>query len=201
MGMAHGLLIVALSILTIDAGYLFEGVGIPLGRFEFGSGTLTRARARRDPEGAGDQESGLRHRLAVPRESVPGHLPGPAAGAAARALPARLRRAEDRGGRIPEPLPAGPARPSQRATSSSARREASLGRRKRGHVLGLSQRRAAEYGLVVLLSCTLLYKVPEGTWLLVVFSLGVLLVHATDERAMGRRDLPLDGPARSSCSR
>ena len=26
----------------IDAGYLFEGVGIPLGRFEFASGALTR---------------------------------------------------------------------------------------------------------------------------------------------------------------
>ena len=31
-----------MSILTIDVGYLFEGVGIPLGEFEFGSRTLTR---------------------------------------------------------------------------------------------------------------------------------------------------------------
>jgi hypothetical protein len=40
-GVAHGVMIVAISFLTIDAGYLFEGVGIPLGRFEFGSQTLT----------------------------------------------------------------------------------------------------------------------------------------------------------------
>jgi Dolichyl-phosphate-mannose-protein mannosyltransferase len=44
-GSAQGLLIVAISILTIDAGYLFEGVGKPLGQYEFGSATLTR-RAR-----------------------------------------------------------------------------------------------------------------------------------------------------------
>jgi 4-amino-4-deoxy-L-arabinose transferase-like glycosyltransferase len=38
----QGLAIVVLSFLTIDAGYFFEGVGIPLGKFEFGSRTLTR---------------------------------------------------------------------------------------------------------------------------------------------------------------
>ena len=38
----HGLSILVLSIAVIDAGYLFEGVGTPLGRFEFGSKTLTR---------------------------------------------------------------------------------------------------------------------------------------------------------------
>jgi len=43
MGAAQGLLIVALSVLVIDAGYRFEGVGIPLGKFEFASSTLTRA--------------------------------------------------------------------------------------------------------------------------------------------------------------
>src|SRR5262249_46654885 len=41
-GLVHGLAIVALSILTIDAGYFFEGVGIPLGRYAFRSRTLTR---------------------------------------------------------------------------------------------------------------------------------------------------------------
>src|SRR5262249_36958719 len=41
----HGLIVLVLSILTIDAGYLFEGVGVPLGRFEFGSASLTRAAA------------------------------------------------------------------------------------------------------------------------------------------------------------
>ena len=36
-GSAQGLTIVAISVLTIDAGYLFEGVGKPIGRYEFGS--------------------------------------------------------------------------------------------------------------------------------------------------------------------
>ncbi len=39
--LGHGLLIVLLSIVTIDAGYFFEGVGIPLGKFEFASKSLT----------------------------------------------------------------------------------------------------------------------------------------------------------------
>jgi Dolichyl-phosphate-mannose-protein mannosyltransferase len=38
----HGFLIVVLSVATIDAGYFFEGVGIPLGSFEVGSKSLTR---------------------------------------------------------------------------------------------------------------------------------------------------------------
>ncbi len=41
-GLVHGVAIVALSIVTIDAGYFFEGVGLPLGDFEFGCRTLTR---------------------------------------------------------------------------------------------------------------------------------------------------------------
>ncbi len=40
--LAHGAAIVALSVLTIDIGYGFEGVGTRLGKFEFGSRTLTR---------------------------------------------------------------------------------------------------------------------------------------------------------------
>ena len=42
IALAHGCLIVASSIATIDTGYFFEGVGIPLGKFEFGSRSLTR---------------------------------------------------------------------------------------------------------------------------------------------------------------
>ena len=38
----HALIVVVLSLVTIDAGYFFEGVGVPLGRFDFGSKTLTR---------------------------------------------------------------------------------------------------------------------------------------------------------------
>ena len=38
----HAALVVALSVLVIDLGYGFEGVGIPLGRYEFACGSLTR---------------------------------------------------------------------------------------------------------------------------------------------------------------
>jgi hypothetical protein len=36
----HGAAILAVAVLTIDAGYLFEGVGTPLGRFDFASRSL-----------------------------------------------------------------------------------------------------------------------------------------------------------------
>jgi Dolichyl-phosphate-mannose-protein mannosyltransferase len=45
---AQGLLMVAISVLTIDIGYGFEDVGQPLGRFEFVCGTLTRPVATGD---------------------------------------------------------------------------------------------------------------------------------------------------------
>jgi len=41
-GIIGAVAIVGCSVLTIDAGYFFEGVGIPLGQFEFGSRALTR---------------------------------------------------------------------------------------------------------------------------------------------------------------
>jgi len=41
LGLGHAALVVALSVLTIDFGYLFEGVGKPLGSFEFASSSLT----------------------------------------------------------------------------------------------------------------------------------------------------------------
>ncbi len=40
--LVHGFALVLASVVTIDTGYLFEGVGIPLGRFEFASKSLTR---------------------------------------------------------------------------------------------------------------------------------------------------------------
>ena len=41
---AQGILIVVLSVVVIDAGYGFEGVGRPIGYMPFVSGTLTRPR-------------------------------------------------------------------------------------------------------------------------------------------------------------
>jgi hypothetical protein len=41
-GVVQGFAMVVLSVVMIDVGYFFEGVGIPLGRYEFGSRSLTR---------------------------------------------------------------------------------------------------------------------------------------------------------------
>ena len=90
-GAGHGLLVVAMSILVIDAGYGFEGVGIPLERFEFASAMLTKPVAAGIRKCAGQPESTLLGDLAVPGESVPRHPAGQVPGALARALSARLR--------------------------------------------------------------------------------------------------------------
>jgi 4-amino-4-deoxy-L-arabinose transferase-like glycosyltransferase len=42
IGAAHGALVLVVCTLVIDVGYLFEGVGRPLGRYEFISAALTR---------------------------------------------------------------------------------------------------------------------------------------------------------------
>ena len=94
-GLAHGAAIVAISFLTIDAGYLFEGVGIPLGRFEFGSRTLTTWVTARD-EAPAQPKPALRHRLAVSRQPIPRDLARRHSLPAAGALRARVRRTEDR---------------------------------------------------------------------------------------------------------
>ena len=75
--------IVALSVLVIDLGYGFEGVGRPLGSYEFVSGTLSRPRAnpRIDPAGRPNDLSGRIREYRVNRfrgtvlESLPAPLP------------------------------------------------------------------------------------------------------------------------------
>ena len=193
MGVAHGFLIVALSILTIDAGYLFEGVGIPLGRFEFGSGTLTR------PVPAG---SGRRRRPRI------------------RASPCvwPFRENRFRGtflARLPMPLPEhyllgfdeqkieaeGFPNRFQRARQALgegdlelARTRGRVGRPERRRILGLPQRRAAEYGLVVLLhlhACST--RCPRGPGCWSSAPVGLLLFRTTDARS--------SGPTRSASGR
>ena len=50
----RGILTAALCVLTVDLGYGFEGVGTPLGRFEFASATLTRPERRSVVPASGD---------------------------------------------------------------------------------------------------------------------------------------------------
>ena len=121
-GFLHGIAIVALSILMIDAGYFFEGVGIPLGKFEFGSRDPHAAGAARHVAAA-QRESALRHRLAIPRQSISGHVARSPADAVAGALSPGIRRAEDRDGRDPVPLhPGHPDREGRRGAAVAADR-------------------------------------------------------------------------------
>jgi hypothetical protein len=82
-GLLDGLAIVALSILTIDAGYLFEGVGRPLGSFDFASRSplLTRpgqtARWRTNPSGNPLIDVSWRHRVNRFRGTPLAMLPAP----------------------------------------------------------------------------------------------------------------------------
>ena len=76
----HGVLIVALSVLVIDCGYGFEGVGTPLGspRFEFASRALTRPVERRFAFGTNQLLNlAWSHRVNRFRETALADLPSP----------------------------------------------------------------------------------------------------------------------------
>ena len=154
LGVAQGALIVVLSVLTIDAGYLFEGVGKPLGRFEFASMTLTRPVAEGVRKAPATRNAALRHALAVPGEPVPGKPAGEPARALAGALPPRIRRAEGRGRRHAQPLWPG-LRGSQGGRPRAGPQGGRLGRPERRRIPGVPERRDAAVGLVgLLLPCS-----------------------------------------------
>lgn len=174
IGIRHGLLTAAMSILTIDACYLFEGVGIPLGRFEFASGTLTRPVA-----------GGIRKPPATQNSLYAAVWP--------------FRENRFRGtmlARLPVPLPEhymlgfdeqkveadGLLNCLVRAYQALQSGDFELARREAGSadesVVGYTVYLDGEMrhsGWWYYYFCTLLYKVPEGTWLLVLLSLGCLL--------------------------
>jgi hypothetical protein len=174
VGLAHGLLVVGLSILTIDAGYLFEGVGIPLGRFEFACRSLTRpvageiraAPATRNPLYAmlwpfrenrfrGTLLAGLP--VPLPEHYVLGFDEQKVE---SEAIPNRLKRASDallrQGNRT---LALQELRSSDESVS--------------GYTVYLDGE-LRESGWWDYYLRALLYKVPEGTWLLVLLSLVLL---------------------------
>ena len=188
-------LIVALSILTIDAGYLFEGVGIPLGRFEFGSGTLTRPVPPGHPQRPHSKNrdllyatSGRSGRIASAAPLLAG-LPCRCPSIICWASTSRRSRPKDSPTASSGPIEAlrrrrcraGPARgrprPTRRVPRTPSTSTASCGIRAGG----------------ITTSATLLYKVPEGTWLLVAALAGrPALAEAVDGRA---------GPTRSRSGR
>jgi Dolichyl-phosphate-mannose-protein mannosyltransferase len=175
VGVAHGLLIVVLSILVIDAGYRFEGVGIPLGKFEFASGALTRPVAggiRKAPASQNPlyalmwtfRENRFRGtilaKLPVP---LPEHylLGFDEQKVEADGILNRLRRAD-------QALRSGDVELARKEAASA---DQSVG----GYTVYLNgvMRTSGWWYYYI---CTLLYKVPEGTWLLVLLSLLLLFV-------------------------
>ncbi|MGO9598937.1 MAG: ArnT family glycosyltransferase [Isosphaeraceae bacterium] len=173
-GLAHGLFIVVLSILTIDSGYLFEGVGIPLGRFEFASGALTRPVAqgiRTAPASRNELYARLwpfrQNRF---RGTMLERLPSP--------LPEHYLLGFDEQKVESEGLPERLVRASEALLANDvkrARREldsADIG------VLGYPvylNGVVRDSGWWYYYLCTLCYKVPEGIWLLVILSFLLLV--------------------------
>ena len=173
VGVAQGSLIVALSVLVIDAGYRFEGVGIPLGRFEFASSTLTRPVAggiRKAPASQNPlyalmwpfRENRFRGTLLA---KLPAPLPEhyllgfDEQKVEADGIPNRLRRADEA---------------LQKGDVELARKEAGSADESVGGYPVYLNGVMRDSGWWYYYFCTLLYKVPEGTWCLVLLSLLLL---------------------------
>lgn len=169
----HGALVVSLAVLVIDAGYGLEGLFRPLGSFAFTSGSLTRPRQPGDgpppTTGNGLLDLAHRHRVNRFRGTWLGALPVP--------LPRYflvgfdLQKFEAEGVPLRFLNPA--AGPDEKVTYPV-------------YLDGQLRHRGWWYYYLA----TLAYKVPEGTWALGLWALGLLLLvrrvrgSATDEAAM-----------------
>ena len=175
VGAAHGSLIVAMSILVIDAGYRFEGVGVRLERFELASGTLTRpvATGIRKPPAS---QNPLYQMIWPFRENrfrgtVLAKLPAPLPEhyllgfdeqkVEVDGIPNRLRRAH---------------KALQEGDVELARKEAGSADESVGGYPVYLNGELRNSGWWYYYICTLLYKVPEGTWVLVLLSLLLLVI-------------------------
>jgi 4-amino-4-deoxy-L-arabinose transferase-like glycosyltransferase len=167
--LGHGILIVILSILTIDAGYFFEGVGVPLGKFEFGSKSLTRpvTPGMKRPRSKNELlDVTWQFRVNRFRGTWPGSVPCP--------LPEHYVLGFDEQKIETEMIP----RHFWKAVRENTVAEAlaapdSFDDEKDGYSVYLNgdlQRTGWWYYYPL----TLVYKVPEGTWLLIVLSLASL---------------------------
>lgn len=175
--LAQGLAIVALSVLVIDAGYRFEGVGTPIGQFDFASRSpLTREgedpRWRARPSGNPLIDVSWKHRVNRFRGTWLGALPSP--------LPRHYllgfddQKIEADG--IPLAWLDATADPDEMTGYPV-------------YLDGVLRRTGwRDYYLK-----TLLYKLPEGTWALLLLALGTALT-ARGARAPVRDELVLLAP-------
>ena len=149
---AHGAFIVVLSILVIDAGYGFEGVGTPLGKFDFASrGLLTRPGVT--PRSSPNQllQLSWKHRVNRFRDTPLADLPCP--------LPRYYMLGSDEQKIEVDGLPIRWFDPSHPDPDEITGYPVYLNGDLRRH------------GWWYYYLDTLAYKVPEGTWILVALSL------------------------------
>jgi hypothetical protein len=164
---AQGAAIVVLSVFIINLGYAFEGFGVPLGRFEFTCGTLTvpvpPGMAR--PSSHDDLLNGAyKHRVNRFRDTTLGLIPVP--------LPRNYVLGFDDQKLEAEGIPAKFLDPKAFGAA---------GEETQGYPVYLDgQLRQKSWRYYYLM--TLVYKVPEGTWAIVLVSL-VLLVVSPRSRA------------------
>ena len=166
VGFAQFAAMVAISVAVIDVGYAFEGVGTRLGKFEFASRTLTRpvpAGMARPSSPNKLLDSAWHYRVNRFRDSILDDLPVP--------LPKHYLLGFDEQKVEAEGVPEyfiNPELPHDdtRLTGYSVYLDGEL---RRG-------------GWWYYYLATLVYKVPEGTWLLVVLS-GLILVASKRSRA------------------
>ncbi len=180
-GLIHGIAIVAVSVVTIDVGYLFEGVGIPLGDFEFACRSLTRSAKPGESRPASKNPSldtAWQFRINRFRGTWLGRIPAP--------LPEHYLLGLDEQKLEAEGIPSRFSSATQldrmaRASNQPATRvrdelrvpEASDEKKDAYPVYLNGELRRTGWWYYFLLA--LVYKVPEGTWLLVLLSLAVLL--------------------------
>jgi 4-amino-4-deoxy-L-arabinose transferase-like glycosyltransferase len=166
---AQGLLMVALSVLVIDVGYGFEGVGIPLGRYEFVCQTFTKpvppgVRRPRSPDRLFD--GAYRYRVNRFRGTPLGLIPVP--------LPKHYMLGFDDQKLEAEGIP-------NKFLTPPGVDPGPDGDRLQGYPVYLDgELRQKSWWYYYLLA--LVYKVPEGTWVLVLASL-VALARSPGARA------------------
>jgi 4-amino-4-deoxy-L-arabinose transferase-like glycosyltransferase len=174
-GALGAIIIVGLSVLVIDAGYFFEGVGIPLGDFEFGSRALTtRVAAKMTRPKSKNPLFDITWQFRVNRfrGTWLGRLPTP--------LPKHFVTGLDEQKIETEGLPDAYADAwrRERTEPGSIARQRALPEpptaSSRGYSVYLDgQLRQSGWWYYYLLA--LAYKVPEGTWALVLLSTFVLV--------------------------
>ena len=179
---AHGALIVALSVLVIDLGYGFEGVGRPLGSFDFASrGLLTRPGQTLTTTGVPKHspneliDVSWRHRVNRLRGTVLAALPSP--------LPSYYLSGFDEQKIEADGVPMAWLDPAWPVPGEVSGYPVYLNGEKRRH------------GWWYYYVYTLAYKVPEGTIFLVCLSLFVLVERARSREAWADEAAVLAVPA------